>query len=130
MKQTLTTHGVANELFADENAGWTYTGALALAEYLEEMEESSGTEMELDVVAIRCDYSEYASLLDWAEGYFSNAAEKFGIDYTDSTGEEHAQSLRDEDGNIHDEVLDAIKEYIQDNGQMIEFEGGIIVSSF
>ena len=62
MKETLNTHQVANALFKDENAAWTYAGALALAEYLEQFEDDTGEEMELDVVAIRCDFSEYASL--------------------------------------------------------------------
>jgi len=130
---TLSTYEIADALKRDENADWSWQGAKALAEYLEEYEEQSGAEMELDVVAIRCDFSEHASLYDWANDYFGGdgrVAEKFGIDYTDSQGEEHAQSIRDEDGNIHDEVLDAIKEYICDNGQLIEFDGGIIVSSF
>jgi len=130
---TLSTYEIADALKRDENAAWSWQGAKALAEYLEEYEEQSGTEMELDVVAIRCDFSEHTSLLDWANDYFGDdgkVAEKFGIDYTDSQGEEHSQSIHDEDGNIHDEVLDAIKEYICDNGQLIEFDGGIIVSSF
>lgn len=133
MKMTLSTYDTAEALRRDENAGWSYNGAKALAEYLEQYEQDSGTEMELDVVAIRCDFSEHISLLDWANDYFGGdgkTAEKFGIDYTDSQGDEHTQSIRDEDGNIHDEVLDAIKEYICDNGQLIEFDGGIIVSSF
>jgi len=131
MKQTLSTHEIANQLFRDENAGWSYQGAKALAEYLKQLEEDCGKEIEFDAVAIRCDYSEHTSLLDWAEDYFGgDATEKFGVDYTDSQGEGHSQSVRDEDGDIHDEVLDAIKEYIQDNGQLIEFDGGIIVSSF
>jgi hypothetical protein len=46
------------------------------------------------------------------------------------TGEGEGQSVLDCDGNFHDEVLDSITEYIQDHGQLIEFDGGIIVSEF
>jgi len=107
MKMTLNTSQVAHQLFADKNAGWTWAGAMALAEYLEQYEAASNTEMELDVVAIRCDYSEYASLMDWAECYFG------------------AGKVPDE---LHND--ETIREHIQDNGEIVEFDGGVIVSSF
>jgi hypothetical protein len=116
MKTTLTTSEAADILFNDKNANWSYAGARALAEYLEEYEESTGEELELDVCAIRCDFSEYSSLLDWAHDYFSNALEELGFDETEE--------------NDDDEVDEKIREYIQDHGQLIEFDGGIIVSSF
>ena len=72
MKETLTPHEVAERLFRDENANWTFAGALALAEALVEYEEGSGEEMEFDAVAIRCDFSEYTGLRQWAEDYFGS----------------------------------------------------------
>jgi hypothetical protein len=124
MKKTLTTYDIAHELLQDDNASWTRAGAFALAEYLEECEESTGEEMEMDVVAIRCDFSEHSSLEDWASDYFS-----------DSKQASNAMGLElDMDGETwmgdEEEIQDAIRSYIQDNGQLIEFDGGIIVSSF
>jgi hypothetical protein len=116
MKMTLNTYQIADALKNDSNANWSYQGSLALAEHLEEYEESTGEEIELDACAIRCDYSEYSSLLDWANDYFSNALEELGFDETEE--------------NDDDEVDSKIREYIQDHGQLIEFKGGIIVSSF
>jgi hypothetical protein len=116
MKMTLNTYQVADALKNDTCARWSYNGSLALAEYLEEYEESTGEELELDVCAIRCDFSEYSSLLDWANDYFSNALEELGFDETEE--------------NDDDEIDDKIRDYIQDHGQLIEFNGGIIVSSF
>jgi hypothetical protein len=120
MKLTLNTRQVANYLAADKDANWSYSGALALAEYMEELEESTGEEMELDVCAIRCDFSESASLQDWLTGYYGEplaaALERAGIDLE---GEED-----------DDEIDDLIREFISDNGQLIEFDGGVIVSSF
>jgi hypothetical protein len=116
MKKTLSTNEIANALRDDKNADWSWNGALALAEYLEECEESTGEEMELDVVAIRCDFSEYESLQDWAHDYFSNALEELGFDESEE--------------NEDDKVDEAIRDFILDNGQLIEFDGGIIVSSF
>ena len=113
---TLSTYQIADALKNDTCARWSYNGSLALAEYLEEYEESTGEEIELDVCAIRCDFSEHSSLLDWAHDYFSNALEELGFDETEE--------------NDDDEIDEKIRSYIQDHGQLIEFDGGIIVSSF
>lgn len=116
MKITLNTYEVADELLKDTCARWSRAGAFALAEYLEELEESTGEEMELDTCAIRCDFSEHSSLQDWAHDYFSNAWQEFGFDETEEIDD--------------DDFDDKIREYIQDHGQLIEFDGGIIVSQF
>ena len=120
MKKTLSTYEVADILKQDDNANWSHAGSLALAEFLEEMEEATGEEMELDVVAIRCDFSEYDSLIEWAECYWGTvnkvcqASKHFGWD-TETDEEEKEESIR---------------EHIEDHGILIEFDGGIIVSSF
>ena len=120
MKITLNAYQIADALKNDTNARWSYNGSLALAEYLEEYEESTGEEMELDVCAIRCDFSEYVSLRDWISDYYSNpfdvAIKSAGIDLDG-----------DED---KDEIDDWIRSHIQDHGELIEFDGGVIVSSF
>jgi hypothetical protein len=124
MKKTLTTYDIAHELQQDSSASWSYYGAYALAEYLEELEAETGEEMELDIVAIRCDYSEYSSLRAWADEYFSDikqASDELGVEI-DMSGDEFEADEFDLD--------DAIRIYIRDNGQFIEFDGGIIVSSF
>ena len=64
MKRTLGTHDIVDALMRDEYAGWSYEGAKALAEWLEELEEDCGAEYELDTVALRCEYNEYESALD------------------------------------------------------------------
>ena len=117
MKQTLTTLDIARQLHEDENAGFSYAGARALAEYLEEIEEGTGKEMEFDRVAIRCDFSEYEGLRQWAEDYFG------GISQWES-------ALNIEPDTLPDECDEKISEYIRDRGTLLEFDGGIIVSSF
>ena len=103
----------------------------SLTEYLFELEEELGEQIELDPIAWRCEYSEYESLIDWAEQYFMNYREEFGIEYENPmTGETEEQSVTDCDGNLHDEVIDSIEDYIRDNSTLIEFEGGIIVEHF
>ena len=41
------------------------TGLSALWDYLEEMEEDTGEELELDVIGLCCDYTEYADLAEF-----------------------------------------------------------------
>ena len=120
MKHELTTSEAASILANDENANFSRAGAFALVEYLEEMEESCGESIEFDKVAIRCDYSEYADLQEWAGGCFGTVG---GVD--------QAPAGIGYDADDDDETKnDAIREYICDNGQLIEFDGGFIVNSF
>jgi len=123
MKTILSTSDIARALHRDDNADWSWNGAKALAEYLEEYEESTGEEMEFDAVAIRCDFSEYGSLEAWASDYFRNqadAVDKLGL----TLG---MDGSIDEEG---EEIDNLIRSYIQDHGTLIEFDGGVIVSSF
>ena len=72
MKETLTTGNAARRLHEDENAGWSYAGARALVEYLEELEDETGEEIEFDVVALRCEYAEYGSAEEAVESCSSD----------------------------------------------------------
>mgnify|MGYP003333872050 FL=1 len=69
MIQRLTTAEAADLLVADKNANWSYLGAKTLVEFLEEIEREAQDEYELDVVAIRCDWSEYPSAYNAAAEY-------------------------------------------------------------
>lgn len=115
MKITLDTCEVADKLMQDPYAGWSWAGAKAIAEYLEELEADMGEEMEFDACAIRCDFSEWESLSVWADDYFSNYKDKLGID---------------EDEEDEDTINEAIENYIHDHGILIKFDDGIIVSNF
>lgn len=118
MKKTLDTHEAAQILIEDKYANWSRAGAYALAEYLEELEADTGEEIEFDLVAIRCDFTEYASLADFRNEYFAD-------------DEQCRADIGALAGGEDDEELDELtREYIQDHGQLIEFDGGIIVSSF
>ena len=68
MINTLTTIEAVNELMADENANWSYEGATILVRWLEEAEEDQGEPMELDVVALRCEWTE-ATTAELEESY-------------------------------------------------------------
>tara|TARA_R110000824_G_C14733521_1_gene626593 strand:+ start:110 stop:472 length:363 start_codon:yes stop_codon:yes gene_type:complete len=120
MKTTLTTYEIAEALYLDENANWSRAGSLALAEWLEEMEEDTGEEMELDVVEIRCDFSEFSSLQDWIKEYYgetlADALKSAGVDL--------------EGGETDEETDTLIRDHIQNHGHLIEFSKGVIVSGF
>jgi hypothetical protein len=113
MKTTLSTYQIADALKNDEYGGWSSEGALAMAEHLEELEDDLGEEFELDIVDIRCEYSEFDSLQEWARGHFIDWKKDLQIENEDN-----------------DEINDLIREHIQDYGRLVEFSPGIIVSSF
>jgi hypothetical protein len=108
MKQRLSTSEAADLLVADKDAGWSYAGARALVEYLENLEEDTGEEIEFDRVALRCDFSEYESARE--------AAEEYGWE-------------PDEDADS-DDAEEAAREWLRDRTTVIEFSGGVIVQQF
>ena len=108
MKLTLTTYEVAGRLMADTNAAWSRAGAYALAEYLEEIERESATEMEMDVCAIRCDFSEYASATLAAGAY---------------------DWQKDEEKSDEENETEAL-DYLTDRTSVLSFNGGVIIQDF
>ena len=59
----------------DRENNFSYKGKEALYNYLIELEEDTGQELNLDVIAICCDYSEYKNLDEYLKDY-SNQHEK------------------------------------------------------
>ena len=70
MKQTINRNYFV-QAFADYNRteNFTVAGRLALYDYLTELEEDTGTEIDLDVIALCCEYSEYANLKEFQDDY-------------------------------------------------------------
>jgi hypothetical protein len=118
MKTTLSTSAAAEILANDENSSFSRLGAYALVDYLEQLEEDCGEEIEFCHIAIRCDYSEHDSLQEWAADYFGTSMDEW------------CERIGADKGDNDDKLDEKIREYIQDHGQLIEFSGGIIVSSF
>ena len=103
MKAELSTYEAADILLKDEHANWSRGAAFALIEYYESIENECGESIELDHVAIRCAWTEYSSLKEWANSH-------------------SCVSLFDTDEHI--------REYIEDRGNLIEFDGGVLVQQF
>ena len=106
----------AASLLREEDNSFSYKGSTAMIEYLEALEKDGGEEIEFDATGIGCDYAEHSSLTEWAQNYFGkpNWRDEIGVD--DETGD--------------DETDDAIRDYISNRGDLIEFDGGIIVGTF
>ena len=50
---------------------FSYEGLESLYNYLTDYEQDTGTEIELDVIALCCDYSEYKDLEEYKQNYSS-----------------------------------------------------------
>ena len=87
---------------------FSYEGAKALMEYLDQLSEDMGENIEYDPIAFCCDYAEYT------ECEFKDLAKEYNQDF----------------GNGEDFDNDAMKEWLNDNTTVIEFQGGIIVGEF
>lgn len=101
MKIELSTYEAADILLKDEYANWTRGAALALVEYFEALEEDLGESMDLDLVAIRCEWTEFESIFEAAQSYSLDEMSK-------------------------DEAL----EYFMSQTTVIPFEGGVLIQQF
>jgi DNA primase large subunit len=70
--EQLTAEKFAEALTQDEYSNMSYRGALALYDYFEEI----GEDIELDVVAIRCDYHEYETRQELLDDYDAHTWEE------------------------------------------------------
>ena len=109
MKQTINSCDFVDAFRAHGRQNqFSYDGLHALFDYLEEMEDAMGEEMELDVIALCCDFSEFANPME--------AATEHGWE---------ADPNADEDENG-----DAALDWLQDHTSVIPHDSGIIVQSF
>jgi len=116
MKQTLS-HYQATELIHevyDNQFSWEASGCLA--DYYESLEEEIGEEIEIDPVAIACDWSEYNSDEELIEAY--------GYLLPDADDSDDCEAWEPED------KLAAIKDYLMQDTDLIEFDGGYLVRAF
>lgn len=116
MKETLGTLDAARRLYEDEYADWSYAGARALVEYLEALEDEIGEEIEFDVVALRCEYTEYGSAEEAVEACNSD-------DYDD---------LKEQSDGDAVDLKELCMEYLRDCTTVILIPGsnGIIIQDY
>jgi len=75
MKQSINMYDFERAFKNFERDNFSYDGLKALFEYLEEYEEGTGEEVELDVIALCCDYMEYDSLKEYNDDYGTKYSE-------------------------------------------------------
>ena len=75
MKQSINMYDFERAFKNFERDNFSYDGLKALFEYLEEYEEGTGEEVELDVIALCCEYMEYDSLKEYNDDYGTKYSE-------------------------------------------------------
>lgn len=88
---------------------FSYEGLEILFDYLDELSEDSGESIELDAVALCCDYYE-SSIEELIENY--------SIDVSDADGDE-------------EEIKSIVEDYLQDNTSVCgQISGGFVYAAF
>ena len=105
MKQTVTFYTFKEAFQEKRPQNFTFDGLWELWQYLAEYEESTGEEIELDVIGLCCEYSEET---------WQTIASAYDIDLSDK---EEA-----------DDKYDAVKDYLENEGVFVgEVAGGSFV---
>lgn len=104
MKKTINLYEFRDEFLTSSSYknNFSYEGLTALFEYFEEYEESTGEELEFDMVAICCDFTEYENLEE-IRGVYPDYFEQYNIETVED---------------------------LQDHTQVIQFDSGIIIQDF
>lgn len=101
-----------HDLKAMGRSNFSYNGAQALMEFMEQMAEDTGEPWEYDAIALCCDFGEYEeSEYEALAKEYDNAPKR--ADFEDS-----------------EDFKSALLEWLQDQTSVIEFDGGIIVQGF
>ena len=118
----LTPTDIAELLRKDGCANWSYKGSYALADYLEGLEDDGNrchicgadtTRIEIDIVAIRCEYSEYDNALEALDAYDSDAVFEIRKLHDDPDAQEAAALYQ-----------------LEQKTNVLPFEGGVIIEQF
>jgi hypothetical protein len=96
MKTTINAYDFRNAFMALRPDNFTYAGLTALFDYLEDRESDTGEELELDVIALCCDFAEYANISEYNQDYNTEHASIEEIDYVVAL----IDTDEDENGNV------------------------------
>lgn len=97
-----------HDLKAMGRDNFSYDGAKALVEYLDELSEDIGENIEYDPIAFCCDYAEYS------EKEYESLASEYSQDF----------------GQGDDFEQDMFLTWLSDNTTVVEFNGGLIIQGF
>lgn len=118
MKQTTSFSQFCDSFSDTYKDNFTYKGKRALFDYLENYEEESGEDIELDPIALCCEYSEYDSALE--------AMQEYQPEDMPNEGEEGDDLIEIEEKNEK-----AAHAWLEDKTEVIDVEGGgVIIAQF
>jgi hypothetical protein len=104
MKTTVSVYDFHQAFKEIRPTNFSYAGLNILYDYFEEYERDTGEELELDVIAICCDFT---------EDTWQNIAESYDIDLTEA--------------ELGGEKYEIVKTYLEDQGALIgEVDGGFV----
>ena len=112
MKETVNESRFIQAFLATRPEQFSRKALVALFDYLDQLEQDLGEEQELDVIAICCEWTEYADPIEAAEVYGWEAPEIPEGEERDDTSDRKAL------------------EFLQDNTHVIDFDGGVLVLNF
>lgn len=106
MKTTVTFSDFCDAFYAmDRNDNFSYEGKRALFDYIEQYEQDCGVELELDVVALCCEYN---------EDHWQDVADNYGIDL----------SAADDD----QERIELVRDHLEYHTQLVgELDNGCFI---
>jgi len=118
MKQNITFCNFCDAFPESRETNFSYEGKKALFEYLENYEEDTDTQIDLDIIALCCEYCEYNDVDDYLSNYDSDIDKE---EYTD-----------EEDSLDTEEYHQAVLNEIEQKTQLIKFENsnGFIIQSY
>lgn len=109
MKQTVTSYVFVDSFRAcGRESQFSRAALFALFEHLEEYESSTGEELELDPIGICCEWAEFSSARE--------AASEYGFEPDD-----------DDDDDAREK---SALEWLREQTQVVEFEGGVVIQQF
>jgi hypothetical protein len=110
MKMTIDSHGFRNAFaFFGRNNQFSHNGFQALFNHFEEIEQGGGGEIELDVIGMCCEFTEFDTALEAALDFHG-----FINDQELTEQEQERQALQ----------------FLSDSTTIIPFDGGIIIQNF
>lgn len=73
IKQTVNFHQFCDSFSDTYKNNFTYEGKRALFDYLEQLSEDTGDDIELDIVALCCEYTQYDDINEYISNYPDDA---------------------------------------------------------
>jgi len=124
MIRRLSVFAIAEMLEEDHNANWTRQGALSMAQWLDD---NMADNDELDIVAVRSEFSEYKSLWGWVADNFNADTAPAELELTE---EDWREAHEDEEDDLVGQRDDRIRNYILEHGVYLEHPDGVIVQAW